>query len=58
MDMHRVHRFVYHAAHKGESVLHVCYLLGVAAGSGYRYVAIGLVVCICLVAALRAGVEE
>lgn len=56
--LHRLHRFIYRVAHKGENVLHVCYLFGVSVGGGYKYAAMGMLICICLVAVLKNTVEE
>jgi hypothetical protein len=41
----RYHRLG-HYAHHGEHGLHVAYLGGVAFGGGYRYAALGMLLCI------------
>jgi hypothetical protein len=48
-----LHRVLCKLAHRGEHVLHVCYLLGVAIGGGYRYAAVGMLICIGLAAVLH-----
>lgn len=40
----RFHK-VGHLAHAGEHGLHIAYIGGVAAGGGYRYAAIGMLLC-------------
>lgn len=46
--MHKLHVALGHLAHKGEHGFHIAYLGGVAFGGGYRYAAIGVLVCIAL----------